>query len=518
MKHRRSGVQPDGMSVAAWVWILACVGLTGSDPAPAQTGQSYIPQPITESTTIGVGNRDYLVLGEDPVVVPLIGPGTLWGFARVGFAPGERGTRSATLVFQGISERTMRIPLDFRPPGGDTAWGEERPDRPSGGRRFEIYIPEGVWNVRLSGRQTEPGFLTAIVYYDGPGQPRTTTHRGRTAKVNPWRYRNQFGLEVIYDNNILTMSPDYIDDFVHGRRPDRYQIDKYDDLIIAPSLDFAADRRFLEWGNTRLRFRVKRWMYTQNPINTNTDFDWYVRQFFRGGKSLELNYHFSPEQYIRQLSDRTPFSDTTLPVVQKPFRFTRNVATIQWRHRINAKFDYSLLINHKRRYYNKPFIENDIIAWEFRGQVGYRVHRRLRLTFDYSFEPAQGRAMDTVGQTPETSTASDPTHVRDLYRLGFFWTTRWARPVFDSVDGSLLHMDYHFTTDRPLFDDPYHTGRRDQLTRISLRVNRRLTSTVQVFATFRYSEREVESPWPGDITIDKDYTQQRYGVGMTRQF
>lgn len=518
MRHRRFGVHTGGSAAAAWSWLAAALCLLGAGDARAQAGQSYTPEPISETATIGVGTRDYLVLGEDPVVLPLIGPGRLWGFARLGFAPGQRETRPATLVFQGINERTIRIPLDFRPPRGDAAWGDERPDRPSGGRRFEIHIPEGAWNVRLSGHQPEPGFLTAILYYDGPGQPRTTTHRGRTARVNPWRYRNRFGLELIYDNNILTMSPDYIDDFVYGRRPDRFRIGKHDDLIVAPSLDFAADRRFVDWGNTRLRFRVKRWMYTQNPLKTNTDFDWYVRQYFRGGKSLELNYHFSPEQYIRQLGDLTPFSDTSLPWQQKQFRFTRNVATIQWRHRLNSTFNYSLIINHKRRYYNKPFIENDIIAWEFRGQVGYRIHRRLRLTFDYSYEPAQGRAMDTVGQTYENSTTSDPTHVRDLYRLGFFWTTRWARPVFDSIDGSLLHMDYHFTTDRPLFDDPYHTGRRDQLTRVTVRVNRRLTSTVRVYASFRYSERVVDSPWPGDITLDKDYIQQRYWVGMTYQF
>jgi len=498
--------------------LAACTAVLQAADGLAQTGQSYIPHPISETATIGVGTRDYLVLGSDPALVPLIGPGRLWGYARMGFEPGESGTKAGTLVFQGLDDRTIKVPLNFRLPRTEGSWGDGRPGQPSGGRKFEVFIPEGAWTVRLTGVALDPGLLTAILYYDGPGQPRTIKHKGSTARVNPWRYRNQFGLEVIYDNNVLTQSPDYIDDFVYGRQPDRFRIGKYDDLIIAPSLDFAANRRFLDWGNTRLRFRIKRWMYTQNPLKTNTDLDWYVRQFFRGGKSLEFNYHFAPEQYIRQLGDRTPFSDTTLPSQQKQFRFTRNVATIQWRHFVTSKFNYSLILNHKRRYYNKPFIENDIEAWEYRAVIGYRVHRRLRLTFDYSYEPAKGRAMDTVGDTPETTTASDPNHKRDLYRLGFFWTTRWARPVFDSISGSWLYMDYHFSTDRNLFDDPYHTGRRDMMTKVTVRFNRRLTPVIRVYASFRYSDRVVESPWPGDITLDKDYTQQRYWVGMTYQF
>jgi hypothetical protein len=514
MNHRSRSIRDCGLPV----FLVLAGHLLCTGTVVAQSGRSFIPQPATESATIDVGERTYMILGEQPVPFRLNGPGTFWGYARVGFGPDETGTHPATLIFNGIADRTIRIPLDFRPSKNDDAWGDGRPGRPSGGRKFEIHVPAGTWTVTLSGTRDEPGLLTAIVYYRGPAQPGTDAARSSAKSPSPWRIDRTAGIEFIYDNNILTMSPDYIDEFVYGLRPDRFRIATYDDLIIAPSLDISANRRFLDWGSTRFRFRVKYWRYTHNPLKTNTDFDWYVRQFFRGGKSLELNFTHSPEQYIRQLGDREPFSDTTLPLTQEAFCFTRNYATLQWRHYYNSAFSYSLILNHKRRYYNKRFMENDIKAWEFRGQVGYRVHRRLRLTFDYSFEPAKGRAVDTVGQTPQTSTASDPTHDRDLYRLGFFWTTRWARPVFDSVDGSLLIMDYYFTSNKTLFEDPYHVGRRDVMTRVTVRVRRRLTPTMRIYASFRYSDRVVDSPWPGDITMDKDYTQQRYWVGIDYQF
>ncbi len=515
----RRQAPPTGV-LASLAFVAILVALVATVPATAQTGRGYVPEPSAAAATVAVGDRSYVVLGDEPVLLPLIGPGRLWGFARADFPPGatDDAVRPATLFFAGFDGRTVRIPLDFRPGGDGVSWGDGRPGTPSGGRRFEVYVPAGAWTVQVTGASPEPGLLAALFYYDGPAQARASRGAAAPARPNPWRYRNQFGLEVIYDNNVLTQSPDYIDDFVNGRNQERFRIGKYDDLIIAPTLDFSADRRFVGWGTTRLRFKTTRYMYTQNPMKTNTDLDWYVRQSLAGGKSVELNYQYAPEQYIRQLGDRTPFSDSSLPSLQKAFKFTRNVASIQWRHTVNTTFNYSLLLIHKRRYYNKAFMENDIEAWEYRGQIGYRVHPRLRLTFDYSYEDAAGRAMDTAGQTASTSTASDPTYRRDLYRLGFDLATRWARPFFDSIDGSFLYMDYYFPTDRPLFSDPYHTGRRDQQSRFTLEINKRLTRQLRVYTGFRYSDRVVQSPWPGDITLDKDYTQQRYWVGMTYQF
>lgn len=508
--------QPTYRIRSAWLLIAAFLPLSAGATA-AQASARYLPRPSSDVQTIAVGERQYFILSEDPLAVPLLGPGTLSGFARVNFTPGEHETKAATLVFEGIGDRTIRIPLNFSP-SNVAAWGDDRPGRPSGGRPFEVYVPAGAWTVRLSGQQPAPSLLTVLLYYQGPAQPGSATRRSAAAKPNPWRYRNEFGLEIIYDNNVLTQSPDYIAEWTRGGRPERYYLNKSDDLIIAPKLDFAADRRFFSWGNTRLRFVVKRYMYTQNPVKTNTDLDWYIRQFFSGGKSLELNYQYAPEQYIRHLGDRTPFADRTVALPSKPFRFTRNVASVQWRHSVNSTFNYSTLVIYKCRYYNKPFMENDIEAWEFRGVLGYRPHRRLRLTFDYSYEYATARAIDTVGETPATSNDGDGSYRRDLYRVGFDWTTRWARPILDSIDGSWLFMDYYFPTERSMFDDPYHTGRRDKNGRVTLRINRRLTSALRVYASFRYSDRIVESPWPGDITLDKDYTQQRYWLGMTYSF
>jgi hypothetical protein len=488
----------------------------------AARADAYGPDPSSDAVVVPVGGKDYLLISEGGVVVPLVGPGTFYGFARAGFAPGEEDAKAGVVVVEGLRDRVTRIPLNFEPSGSST-WDDGRPGVPSAGRRFEVYVPEGRWNLRLSGDVPAGGILTAVLYYDGPPQPGTQAARATARRESPWRYRNSVTVEVIYDDNILTQNDESIDPWVTLPRldvdPRDYRVKTYDDMIIAPQLDLAAERKLIGWGKTRFRFKVKRWMYTQNPIKTNTDLDFGVRQYFGGGKSLELNYQYAPEQYIRQLGDREPFSDPDLDSEAREFRFTRNVATATWRHFVTREFSYFLLAETNRRYYNKPFIENDVEAWEVRGQVAYRFFDRdLRVSLDYSYEVADGRGHDTVGETAETSDDGDPSYERDLYRVGLDLDTPWAAPLVDDVGAVWLFMDYYYTTEKDIFEAPFQRGRRDKWSKIFFKAGRALSRDVDLDFAFVYSERIVESPWYGDITLDKEYIQHRYELSLSYDF
>jgi len=80
----------------------------------------------------------------------------------------------------------------------------------------------------------------------------------------------------------------------------------------------------LPWGDTRWRARVKQWKYLWNPIKTNSGVWLYARQELGRGRSVELAYAYSPAQYIRQLTDRAPFTPADDPLVWEDFRYTRN--------------------------------------------------------------------------------------------------------------------------------------------------------------------------------------------------
>lgn len=476
-------------------------------------GAAFTPEPSSDAQVIPVGGKSYLELGADPVTVPLVGPGRFYGFMRVNFAPGEDGDKSATLQIAGIGTRTMRLPLTFKPSPSST-WDDGRAGTPSGGRKFEVYVPSGVWTARLTATVSDSSLATAILYYDGP--PQGAEPGSKAATPSPWRFRNSITLDCIYDDNIYTIHGEAIEAFRIGNIDGLPRMGSADDFIFAPTIDLAAERRFWAMGKTRLRVKVKRWMYTANPIKTNTDFDFYVRQWFPGGKSLELYLHHAPEQYIRQLGDRSPYGGVS---EDREFRFARNIANLTWRHFVNREFSYSVVVETNRRYYNKPFMENDIEAWEIRGSAAYRFFdRKLRASVDYSFEDAEGRGHDSVDETRDQSDDSDPSYHRDLYRLGLDLTTPWLEPIADDIGFTYLFMDYYYTTEKDLFDSPYQVGRRDKWTKIFGKAGKRLRRGVDLDFTFTYSERQVESPWYGDITLDKDYISRRYSLALTYDF
>ncbi|MEZ4388419.1 MAG: hypothetical protein R3D98_12770 [Candidatus Krumholzibacteriia bacterium] len=487
------------------VAVLTAAGLAAAE--------AFTPEPSSLARVVAIGGKDYLELGPNPVTMTLVGPGRLYGFMRVGFAPGENGERAGSLEIAGIGERTMRLPLTFSP-SPSTTFDDGRPTVPSGGRKFEFYVPAGIWTARLTASVDGGGLAAAIFYYDGPSQ--SSRPADADARPNPWRYRNSFTAEFIYDDNVYTLHPQAIDDFLVGLDPGLPRMKSYDDFVFAPTLDLSAERQFWSLGKTRLRFKVKRWMYTVNPIKTNTDFDAYVRQYFGGSRSLELYLHHAPEQYIRQLGDRSPYGGVS---EDREFRFTRNIVNLTWRHTLSRDLSYSVTAESNMRYYNKPFMENDVATWELRGSVAYRFFaRKLRVTVDYSFEDAAGRGYDSVDESHDHSDDSDPGYHRDLYRLGLDLKTPWLRPLADDVGVAYLFMDYYYTTTKDLFDSPYQVGRRDKWAKAFLKASKALTRGVDLDFDFVYSERQVESPWYGDITLDKDYISHRYSLALSYDF
>jgi hypothetical protein len=330
-----------------------------------------------------------------------------------------------------------------------------------------------------------------------------------------WQTGATVGLETIYDDNFLRYSDDYLRDFHAGVAPYKFKIDRQDSHILAPSFEVFAQRKVLDWGNLRFRFRWKRWQYVQGDVKTNSSYDWYVRQFWSGGRSLELWYSYAPEQYIRELSDRSPLAPPSSELEWLPFRYTRNVFSLIWRQKLLDDVNLKLLLNRSLRYYNQPFMENDIKDVGLRATVYWSVHRDWRLTFDYGYTHAPARGADEVGEMRENSDDSDPSYDRDLYQIDVSWRPAWAKPVFDAVGLSAQHQLYWFTSAKPLLDDPYHVGRKDKVWSLQLDFDRGLSRSVDLNVGARLAVRTVDSPWQGEIAEDKDYDQRRYWIGLT---
>lgn len=333
-----------------------------------------------------------------------------------------------------------------------------------------------------------------------------------------WDLRRTIACSFMYNDNILGAGADDVALFESGAEPWKFRHRSTDDIVLAPSLDLEARRDLVALGQSRFRFRVKRWTYLYNPIKTNTDFDFYARQYVGRDQSLELYLHAAPEQYIRQLTDRSPLVDPATPLQWYDFSFKRRIWNLTWRQTISRTLSGSLTYERNYRFYNREFMENDIRAWELRGSLSWQASRVFAFSGDYSYEDGAGRGYDEVGETRFTSDDSDPSYLRDLYR--FETEIAWPKLArfFDSVSLTFLFMDYYYTTQKPLVLDPYHRGRRDLNYKGTIELQRRLNKALTARFAVRRSSRTVESPWEGDLAIDKAFVQWLTWVDLTYRF
>ncbi|MBK8167004.1 MAG: hypothetical protein IPK64_13775 [bacterium] len=340
------------------------------------------------------------------------------------------------------------------------------------------------------------------------------------AAANPtsWQVRGTASCSFIYNDNILGASTDDIDAFESGSYPFKFAHQSTDDLVVAPGLDVEARRDIVALGQTRVRVRAKHWIYANNPIKTNTDLDFFLRQYIGKGQSLELYLHASPFQYIRHLSDRSPLVDPTAPLQWNSFRFQRNIWNLTWRQAVTPDLAATLVFERNFRYYNREFMENDIEAWEIRGSLAWTVSRVVSLSGDYSYEDGNGRGVDEVGESLADTDNSDPSYERDLYRLGVDLALPKLARYVDEIGLTFLFMDYYYTAQGSLVDDPYHVGRRDLNYKYTVELQRKLSRDITLRVATRRSSRTVESPWEGDLTTDKAFVQWQTWVDLAYRF
>lgn len=493
----------------------------------AQGATTLRPLGKVETIPIGRTAKAYLVISDEPVVFPVIGPGTLTMYARVAMPTDTPDHRKGTLTLNGLNPESEKIGLNF-PPSRSTKWTDNRPGNPSAATKLKREVPAGERNLEISASVIGGGPMLVILYYDGPDQPevpglqapisRVQVPAAKSSKKSAWSFRGNAAMDVIYNTNILTNSPEYLDDFQSGVYPWKFQHKSDDDLVLAYGFDIEARRNLLSWGQSRFKFKFKQWKYTHNDIKTNTDFHFYVRQFFGKKKSLEGYFHFAPEQYIGELSDRSPLDDPDDPINWAAFRFQRNVWNLTYRQTMSKKLSVKFLYEENYRYYNQPFMENDISAWEIRGNAAYKFNKIFTMNLDYSFEDGDARGLDEPHETILTSNNSDGSYNRDLYRFGLTIKHPALKKYIRQADFSFLFMDYYYTTDKTLAQDPYHAGRRDTYYKVTGEVRRKLTKSITAKAAVRRTQRVVYSPWEGDITTDKDFIQWLYWINLSYRF
>lgn len=517
--------------------LFACLGLLLA-AAPLRAAQELAPQ--GKPTTLLLGRAEaaaaYCELPAAGLVYRIEGPGTLSGFVKTHLPPGDSATRSGTLYLSGVPGLPASLPLEMAASRLD-GYADGRAGSPTRGTRLSLAIPAGRHELLLKATLAQPGPVYVALYYEGPPQWETQPLQV-AAPPKPRPANERFGLTwgldyslgFTYEDNVFQMSEAFRQEYLqrlYWNEEKFKEIDRLDDLILSPTLSLTAQRKFFAAGATRFNARYSREQYALNTILDNHEFRLGVRQAF-GRQSLEFYYAYSPSKYLRQLNDRPPLTSEMTPVVSEQFRLERNRFVSTWRQRLHKNLSASVAVTKKLYYYNKPHLENDLNTWGVDLNATWTIARPFRLSLTYAYEDADARAIDVVGEELETSPASDGTYKGNTYNAEL----RWA-PAHAQIKRWLPELrlraqygaDYYSAEGtQTISDDPYHVGRQDNTYTYQIKGARPLPAVLRNFGLtqdvdmdwgFGYAERDVDSPWWGDIKEDKNYISRTYWIGFS---
>ncbi|MBN2171574.1 MAG: hypothetical protein JW819_09685 [Candidatus Krumholzibacteriota bacterium] len=500
--------------------------------APAGAAR-ITPYPEGKARTVPVGQvgaaKDYYLVAAGGLHYVLMGPGTLSGYVKTHFAPGETEAKTATLTVSGLPAAPAPMPLRLGPsPAGKGEYSDRRAGAPSRGKRITVEVPAGRHEVVLA---TEPGGpeLFVLLSYEGPAQPLTKSvaaaQKRASRKPAPpgtiwgWRYAISGALETQYDDNAFNYSSAYVNYFRRGELQDKFKVNTLDDVAVIPSLDVEFRRKLIPLGETRFRVKPKFYNYLSNPIKDYSEWWVYLRQYLPNGDSVELVYVYGSSKYLRQMYDRAPTASANDDRISEEFRFAKDNFSLNYRHKFNKTFSGTLSLDRNNYDYNKPNVESSLDTYDIGGTLYWTLSSKWRLTLDYSYRKADALGFDVAGETLENSEASDGTYERDYYKAG----VRWRAPKrlwFQYLNFTAKYQAFYYTATGLVQDDSYHVGRKDNIYGYDLGASRGLTKNLDLDVGFAYEQRTVESPYQtwGDINEDKDYVERIYSIQFTYDF
>lgn len=541
-------------------WLVACahafllLALFGV-PAPAGAKSvlvhpsAEVNQPKPEKVKIGApqSQKTYYRIDEG-FPFALRGPGMLTFYVRGEAAHGSAVRESLDVVLSGLEPYGEQRWSARLKASSSSVFEVAREGTPTASKKIVMAMPAGVQTLTLTATSRSGRSVYARLLYEGPPLEEPAA---KQKKTSPWDVGTTLLLSSIYDDNICRYSDANLEDFRTGTRPEKFAIETEDDLVLNMSLAVELKRKKLLFGkDTRLRVRYQRWDYARNPVKTNDEIQLRFRQLLRRYDYFEATYTYAPDSYIKNLSDREPFLSRTVDREYLHFEITRNAFDWLYRYRANRWLSAKFSIGRVLRFYNRPFLENDLWEWNFDIETDVK-YKRLTTKVKYAYANVTARGYDEVGETLETSdNDGDGGYEKDSYRIRLTYRPKKSpyRPaeetapllkpilIFASwIDQGLIEIktssiyfqyDYarqFYTSERPLIVDPLHVGRLDESFQPRLVwSSKKLWHDVSLESGVRYTERTADAPagviGEDDPSEEKDYTGTRYWLSFNRSW
>lgn len=364
------------------------------------------------------------------------------------------------------------------------------------------FIPAGVWLL-----------LFFFFLFISTGEALAAEKKKKKKKIG---LELRFGLATTYDDNILKYSEKYLDRFMEGLEPGRFQwIDTYDDLIINPSIEGIYTFNIFKKVKTKINASISPKFYVVNEHKNWYNWGIGIQQYITKKASVKILYSYIPNFYVRhfrdeQWTDVIGYGDER---AFTPYEFSKDNFGIYAQNTFFKRTRVKLSLYHARYYHNESYTEYDSKDWLYGVYLYQGIGKKIRLDAGYQFVTS-----DTY-RYPEVP--PDATFEEDRFTFGVLWRFPKVkkRSHYLDVDFHMLYR-YYASEFSPLVD-ALHVGRVDKNYRVYATYNISITKPLRLSLYYNWLMRDTDTKALINsryVSNEKDYHQNKIGFKLVYSF
>jgi len=294
------------------------------------------------------------------------------------------------------------------------------------------------------------------------------------------RYTFNFGLQTVYDDNILDYSDVDLDLMDDPSVPDnRYSIKTKDDYIFVPELEVIYKTQ-LAGHSLHTGLMGRYYYYKRNDVKRYFKIEGYLKRYINKETYLQATVSYLPDYYYRNSYSSTDGYQEA--------NFDKFSVEAKLSHKLNNYITTNLSYAYANKNFIPLFDERDIKEHEFQGEAIYRPEQYWKSWISYSFITAFGAGANSVQFRRDTSfdanliTFGSRLYLRGLKRKGF------------ELAGQISYKIVYFQTSKVTTEDRYRLGREDSRWYITLMARHTINSKFSMGVNFKKTTKTVDLP------------------------
>ena len=315
-------------------------------------------------------------------------------------------------------------------------------------------------------------------------------------------FESEFDFDLSYDNNILNLSEADQDQFENNDKPEKYQIESLDDLIMGFRYKLKAKHYWLGGHTQVLDVGIAYKKYLTNEVRDNITISTGVEQYFSSKLSANILYSYTPEIYLRQYH-------SVLDDEYHEFVYAKNGLRAELVWKMFSKLSLKYRFEYSQLYYNEWFTEYDTGVLTNNLYLNWNITKRLSTEFRYGRRSSDADADAAFSNPAEIEVIKDASYEGNIYSINL--------KCRKFISNFTLNLGYSLNEkffDSEFEKDIYHEERDDYTHAASASVLIPLAKGLKMVVHANYEERDTRSPYASVIN-DKEYKTWKSGISFS---